>query len=209
MSAGTGMALGLLDQQWKRRVIVDVDPAADLGQRSAMSVVGVFAEAQVGDHQEIRRNLPGKADGLLDDAVVAGGGRAARVFVLRDAEEDDAGYTQFGDLGETFAQPVDRELILTRHRGNLAPEVSAVIDKQRVDQVERGELGFANEVAKSRMAAETAGPMQGVTGGGLYGHGAIPRGATSLTNRVRRAAATRGVWTAEGRITLGRGGFFR
>ncbi len=73
-SAGTGVALGLLDQQGKGRVVVDVDPAADLGQRPAMAMVGVFAKTQVSDHQEIGRDLPGKADGLLHDAVVAGGG---------------------------------------------------------------------------------------------------------------------------------------
>ena len=85
------MADGLLGQEGERGVVVDVDPAADLGQGPAMSVVGVFAEAQVGDHQEIGRDLPGEPDRLLDDAVVAGGGRAACVFVLGDSEEDDAG----------------------------------------------------------------------------------------------------------------------
>ena len=67
---------------------------------------------------------PGEADGLLNDAVVAGGGRAAGVFVLGDTEEDDRRDAQLGDLGEGFAQPVERKLILTRHRRDLAPEVS-------------------------------------------------------------------------------------
>ena len=57
---------------------------------------------------------------------------------------------------------------------NLAPEVFAVIDEQRVDQIIDGQLGFANQVAKPGMAAEPAWPMQGITGGGFDCHRAIP-----------------------------------
>ena len=56
----------------KRGIVVDVDPAADLRQGAAMAVVGVFAEAKVGDHQQLGRGLPGEADRLLHDAVVVG-----------------------------------------------------------------------------------------------------------------------------------------
>ena len=53
-----------------------------------------------------------------------------------------------------------------------------MIDEQRVNQVIDGQVGFANEVAQPGMAAEAAGPMQGVAGGGLSSHGAIPRDST-------------------------------
>ena len=141
---GPGVADRLLGQERKRRVVVDVHPAAELGQRAAMAVVGVLAEAEVGDHQEIGRDSPGEPDGLLHDPVVAEGGRAAGVLVLGDAEEDDRRDAQLGGLGDRLAQPVERELILARHRGDLAPEVRAVVDEQRVDQVVDGQPVLAD-----------------------------------------------------------------
>ena len=96
VGAGAGVADGLLGQERKRGVVVDVDAAADFGQGAAVPVVGVFAEAEVGDHQEIGRDSPGDPDRLLDDAVIARGGRAACVFMLRDAEEDDCRDAQIG-----------------------------------------------------------------------------------------------------------------
>ena len=62
-----------------------------------------------------------------------------------------------------------------------------MIDEQGVDQVIDGQMGFANQVAKPGMAAEPAGPMQGITGGGLEGHRAIPRGSTGVMIGARRA----------------------
>ncbi len=66
-------------------------------------------------------------------------GGPARVLVLGDAEEDDRRDAQLGGLGDRLAQPVERELILARHRGDLATEIPAVVDEQRVDQVVHGQ----------------------------------------------------------------------
>ena len=76
-------------------------------KRAAMAVVGVFAETEVGDHQEIGSDPPGEADRLLNDAVVAGGGRTESIFVLGNAEKDDRRDAQLGDLGERLAEPVE------------------------------------------------------------------------------------------------------
>ena len=50
---------------------------------------------------------PGDPDRFLDDPVVAGGGRAERVLVFRDPEEQDAGNAQLGDFGNGLAEPVE------------------------------------------------------------------------------------------------------
>ena len=63
--------------------------------------------------------------------------RAARVFVFRDSEKQDRRHAQLGRLGEGLADPVERELVLSRHRWDLTPQVLAMIDKQRIDQVAR------------------------------------------------------------------------
>ena len=151
----------------KRGVVVDVHPAAGFGQRAAMAVIGVLAEAQVGDHQQPGRRLPGDPDGLLDDPVVAERGRPPRILVLGDAEQEDRRDAQLGRLGHRLAQPVERELILPRHRRDLPPQALPVVDEQRVDQVIHGQPGLAQHLAESRMAAEPSGPVQRITGGGL------------------------------------------
>ncbi len=107
-----------------------------------MAMIGVLAEAEVGDDQEPGRGPLGDPDRLLHDAVVAGRGRPARVLVLGDPEEDDPRDTQLGDLGDHLAEAVERELILARHRGDLAPEVLAVVDEQGIDQVVDGQSGL-------------------------------------------------------------------
>ena len=53
-----------------------------------------------------------------------------------------AGMPSSDDLGDGFAQPVERELVLARHRRDLAPQVLAVIDEQRIDQVVDGQAAF-------------------------------------------------------------------
>ena len=157
VGAGAGVADGLLGQQRQRRVVVDVEPAAGLGQRAAVAVVGVLAEAQVGDHQQPGRLPLGDPDRLLDDPVVARGGRAARVLVLRDAEEEDRRDAQLGHLGDRLAEPVERELVLAGHRRDLPPQVLAVVDEQRIDQVVDGQ-------PRSRGPGRGAGDGRGAGG---------------------------------------------
>ena len=94
--------------------------------------------------------------------------------MLGDSEEEDCRDAQLGRFGDGFAQPVERELVLARHRRDLAPQVFAVIDEQRIDQVVDAEARFTDQVAKPRMAAEPSWPMKRITGGGLEGHHAIP-----------------------------------
>ena len=73
-----GMADGLLAEQLERRVVVDVDSAASLVDHAAVAVVGVFAEADVGDHEQVGRGFLRGFDRLLHDALVAAGIAARR-----------------------------------------------------------------------------------------------------------------------------------
>ena len=153
--------------------------AADFRQRATVAVVGVFAEAQVGDHQEIGRDSPGDPDRLLNDPVIARGGRAACVFVLGDSEEEDRRDAQLGRFGDGFAEPVERELVLARHRRDFAPKVLAVINEQRIDQVVDGETRFTDH------AREAADDRAGV-------------GADEADNRRRAGRSSRDSQDGEG-----------
>ena len=75
------------------------------------------------------RLSPGDPDRFLDDPVVARGGGAEGILVLRDPEKQDAGNTQLVDLGHGFTEPVEGKLVLAGHRRHLAAEVCAMIDE--------------------------------------------------------------------------------
>ena len=112
-----------------------------------MAVVGVLAETDVGDHQQLGRRLLGRADRLGDDARVAHRIAAQGVFLRRDAEQEHAAQTEVGCLADLIAQQVGRELAVAGHGGDLLPELLARPDKQRQHQLRRAESCLAHEPA--------------------------------------------------------------
>jgi len=91
----------------------------------AMAVAGVFAVADVGNHQQPRRLAADSADGALHDSlvVIRPGGR----FVLGfgQAEEDDAADAERMDLGAFLHQFVDRKLVVAGHGADFAANALA------------------------------------------------------------------------------------
>ena len=66
---GLRVADALLGQERQRGVVVHVEPAAALAQDAAVAVVGVLAEALVGDEQHVvAERLAQRAQRLLHDA---------------------------------------------------------------------------------------------------------------------------------------------
>src|SRR6516162_6203593 len=98
-----------------------------------MSVVGVFAEAKIGDHQKASGSFLGNPYGFLNNSIISRRGSAARVFVLGNAEEQYCWDAQLGGRRDGFAKPVERQLILARHRRTLSSQVFAVIHEERID----------------------------------------------------------------------------
>ena len=135
VGARPGVDDRLLGQELQGAIVVDVGPSGGVAQRAAMAVVGVFAEADVGHQQQLRGSLLGHADGLGDDAGVAGGIAAGGVFLGGDAEEDHAAQAQFGGLADFVGQQVGRELKIARHGRDLPTHVLAGANEQRQDQV--------------------------------------------------------------------------
>ena len=71
---GLRVADALLREERQRRVVVDVELAAAVVQDAAMAVIGVLAEALVGDEQHVGAvGLAQRAERLLHDAVVLRG----------------------------------------------------------------------------------------------------------------------------------------
>ena len=71
-----------------------------------MAVAGVFAEADVGDDQQLRHGGLDLADGALDDAVGGVGLRANLVLLGGDAEQDHAADAERGDLAGLVGEGV-------------------------------------------------------------------------------------------------------
>ena len=94
--------------------------------------------------------------------------------MLGDPEEDDRRDSQLGDLGDSLAEPVERELVLARHRRHFAPEVFPVVDEQRIDQVADRQAVSLDELAEPGVAAQASGAMKRITGSGLERHASIP-----------------------------------
>ena len=148
---GLGMADALPDQVRQRRVVVDVQLAALLRQDAAMAVIGVFAEAFVGDQQdvadrsaaELRRaccTMPSSAQALEPCGVLAG----------RDAEEDERLDAELDGAADFVDQAIDAELKVARHRRDFLANAAAGADEERQDEILGGQRGFAHQIAEDR-----------------------------------------------------------
>ncbi len=109
----------LPSQEFQGGVVVDVGPTGRLADRPAMPVVRVLAKTHVGDEQQLGHGPFGGADGLGDDARLAGGVGAGGVFFRRNAEKEDAAQSQVGRGPDFVDELVGRELIIARHGRHL------------------------------------------------------------------------------------------
>ena len=111
------MRNGGAGEQFQRRVVQDALALHD----AAVAVRHIFAQADVGEDEQVRVVALEGADGALHDAVV--GIRAGRLFVFafRQAEQQHGGDAERGDLLGFGAQGVNRELGHAGQRRDRAP----------------------------------------------------------------------------------------
>ena len=136
-----------------------------LADEAAVAVRGVLAEADVGDHGQVRVGLLQRAHRHLHDALVVVGAGAGLVLGGGDAEEQERADPGGGDLAGLLDQAGDREALDARHRLDLLADALAGDDEGGLDQVGRGELGLADE------AAQGLGPAQAAQAGAGKGIG--------------------------------------
>lgn len=89
IGAGFGVADGGFGEELEGGVILDGPVGAFFFDNAAVAVAHVFAEADVGNDEEIGEFLFEEADGLLDDAIFGVGPGGFGVFGFGDAEEED------------------------------------------------------------------------------------------------------------------------
>jgi hypothetical protein len=128
---------------------------------AAVAVVGVFAEADVGDHHQFGRRVLGSPHHARNEAVVVPRVAARGILVVRDAEQHQR-------LHSIARQALHRVLQLplgdaghSRHFRDRQGIVDAFLDEQRLDQVVGGDGGLAHQGAQCARLTEPA-----ETGGG-------------------------------------------
>ncbi len=137
------MGDGRKAQYFQRLVVEDIafrerriGPAAVAGvQNAAVAVVGVFAEADVGDNEKLWQPVFEGASGLLDDAVRIEVFKSHRVFRGGEAKKDHGRNAQSGCFGRFRDRIINRKLVDTRHGWNGAADVSTVSDKEGVNKI--------------------------------------------------------------------------
>ena len=120
---------------------------------AAMAVAGVFAQANVGDHSQIRRVFFYLPDRVLDDAVF--GVSLSGLFILRfrNPKEKNGLHSRFmGALcdGRDFFPGI---LADPRHARDFPGGFDFLAYEKRQDEVVAVQICFANEIANRRSAA--------------------------------------------------------
>ena len=90
-----GVTGGLAGEQLERGVVIDVDAGRRFGQHAAVAMIGVLANADVGDHQDVGGAF-GRFDSALDDSLIAVRIGAQRIFGVGNAEQNDPAQAQPG-----------------------------------------------------------------------------------------------------------------
>ena len=134
---------------------------------AAMAVVGVFAEADVGDHHQFRRRPLGPPHHARHQAVAVPGVAARGILVVRDAEQHQRLHPVARQALHHVLQLALGDARDAGHLGDRQGIVDAFLDEDRLDQVVGGDGGLAHQAAQRLGLAQ---PAQ--TGGGeRRGHG--------------------------------------
>ena len=128
-------------------------------QHPAMAVIGVLAQAHVGDDEEIGQGVLQRADRALDDAVVVEVLLPDRILRRGDAEEQHRRNPRRGGPLRLLDRLIDRELADPRHGGNRIAHVRTMDDEHRIDEIGGGQHRLADGRAQPRGVPETARPV--------------------------------------------------
>ncbi len=144
------MGEGLGGEQLQGLVVVDVAVL----DHAAVAVVGVLAQADIGDHGQLRNLGLDGADGLLDDAGVAVGVLAHGVLGFGDAEQDDRRNAELVDFPGFGHDVLDGLLVDPRHGRDLLLDPLAEGAEHRIDQVVDPQVGFTDHAPQVGGAAQ-------------------------------------------------------
>ena len=149
----------LLSENRKRGVVHDFA----VFDYAAVAVVGVFAQADIGDHDEIELGFANAIDGTLDDAVLLQRTFATRILCFRQSEKDDAGNSEAFYSAAVFDDAVGGLLKDSWHRADFLANGSSRAHEHGIHKACGRETRFANETAKEFRFSQTARTVNGKT----------------------------------------------
>ena len=125
--------------------------------KAAVAVVGVFAQADVRDHHQVRQLVLNGFNRALNDAVLGVGLGPQRIFFRWDAEKDDRRNAQIERLPGRLHQIVHGELIVAGHGIDGGFHPFALDGEQGQDQVIHGQGSFAHHPSQGLVATHPSG----------------------------------------------------
>ena len=100
-----------------------------------MTVIGVFAQANVGDYVGIGRRFFDCSHRLLNRLIGRSGLRPGSVLLIGNAEEQDGFDPRLVRFLRLFDSHIDRHLVDTWHWLDWSSDTGAVDDEHRVDEL--------------------------------------------------------------------------
>ena len=140
-------------EQLDGRVVVDVAVCAE---HAAGPVVGVLAQADVGDHRQLGCACADRAHAALHDAVVVPGARAVGVLAVGKTEQQHAGAACLGDAERLLGEQVGGQVALAGEARDRAVDPLALDDEQGLHEVGRVEARLADDPADRLAAAQSS-----------------------------------------------------
>ena len=193
VAAGLGLHHRLPLQDRHGLVIVDIAVA----DHAVMAVRGERVERHVAQHADLGHRVLQRGDRAADEIV--GVHRLAALFVLQRRrhrrEHRDRRDAERGRLASGVDQGRDRQAKNAGHRGDRLL-AAVVVDKDRPDQIARGQHVLGDELARPRVAPVAAQPEARIGGERRQklGHGKTPgkSGSESVNRRKIGARARSG-----------------
>ena len=177
------MADGLFGQAGECGIVVHIQPVGGFHHGSAVAVAGVFAEAEVGDDDQLRGTFFNQPDGLLDNPVVVAADLAGVVFFVGDTEDQNGWNFQADHLIHNFVESVEGPLELAWHGFDLALEIGPMVDEQRIDQIFNPEVILADHVSQAWQASEPSHAHLGKNGL-IHGNGLVSENIQSVVESL-------------------------
>ena len=119
----------------------------------AMTVAGIFTEANIRDHGQIRCLFFYLPDGILDDAVLGVGTAGLFILRFRNAKENDGLQPRFVGALRHLRDFMRGVLPDTGHARDLVSRRDFFAYEKWQDEIMRVQICFANEIANRWSAA--------------------------------------------------------
>ena len=181
-------------EERERGVVVHVGTAQD----TAVAVVGVLAQADVGPHHQVRHPALDGADRTRHRAVARPRSRALGVLLLRDAEKEHRAHAQRGERLGLLCRGLGGEPGVAGERGNRDPIALGVVHEQRRHELVGSDARLARQRAQAGRAPEAPSAMGGKRHGwaSWAGRSDGPSRSSATASKSERSGTTAGTPSA-------------